>query len=134
MNRNSISQAILPIAYIVTGLFIGVSMQAHSDSRKVRTQDVVRAHKIELVDNKERVRMVLDTFSTKDEDDGKAFQAFKSQDNHTYLTLGFPGLLLGGTEAGNMGLGIRPEDGHPIVITTSKSGEVSTYDLTKIKN
>lgn len=134
MNRNSISQAILPIAYIATGLFIGVSLQAHSDSKKTRTLDVVRTHKIEVVDSKERVRMVLDTLNIKDGPDGDAFQAFKTANGNSNLTVGFPGVFISGTEEGAVGLVIRPSDGHALLTQRLKNGGESTYDLSKLKD
>ena len=94
----------------------------------------MRAHKIEIVDSKERVRMVLDTLSYKDGAGGDAFQSFKSENGNSYLSVGFPGVFISGTEEGAVGLVIRPSDGHALLTQRSKNSGESTYDLSKLKD
>ncbi len=128
MNMKNRLNFIVPLAYIATGIFIGASMQSHSDGAKTRVPNMLRARNLEIVDSKGRPRIVL---ATADEPDGNATIAIKQPDGDSSLHINSPkgNLIL---TKGSTGLILGPDDnGEPEIIYFNKNREPVSVNLAK---
>ena len=135
MQISKATNVFLPFAYIATGLFIGISLQAHSKPESSRASDVVRTRKLELVDNKGRVRASLHTIVSNDEDlNGHPQFVMKDKEGETTIAVNpFLGSILFVNSKGGMSIGLNEETGKPIVVSTLKDKLPEIFDLTKSK-